>query len=179
VGTNERLRFYLQNLPRLAVGRAYSYQTRRRPLFFIPRAAILRGGALSGPFHPNAGRHEDMTITADFSCRGHSARRPVRPPSAASRVAGPRSAGRRLAGPQPPAFRDALSLSPFRLPEPEPDVAQRPHPPKGPFLGPRSFLRAHRVAGLYPIPWFFCWFWRHRLRFRPRMSVPLGFQMNV
>ncbi|WP_434114842.1 hypothetical protein [Paraburkholderia caffeinilytica] len=93
--------FYLQNQPRLAVGRTCLYQTQRRPLFFIPRAAILRGGALSGTFHPNARRHEDMTITADFSHRGHDGR-------------------------QIPVSRDALSLSPFRLPEREPDVALRP-----------------------------------------------------
>ena len=23
-----------------------------------------------------------------------------------------------------------------------------------------DFLRAFREAGLHPIPWFFCWFWR-------------------
>ena len=103
--------FCLQNRARLADGRTCLYQTRRRPLFFIPRAAILRGGALSGTFHQNAGRHEDMTITADFSCRGLRARRLARPPSAARRIAVP---------------HNALSLSPFRLPEPEPDVAQRP-----------------------------------------------------
>jgi hypothetical protein len=122
---------YLQNQARLAVGRTGSYHTRRRPLFFIPRAAILRGGALSGTFHPNAGRQEDMTITADFSRCGLRARRLARPPSAARRVAGRRMAGPRMAGPRiagrrTPVSRDALSLRLFRLPEPEPDVAQCP-----------------------------------------------------
>jgi hypothetical protein len=39
---------------------------RSLPLFNIPPAAILRGGALSGAFHPNGSRLKDMTITADF-----------------------------------------------------------------------------------------------------------------
>jgi len=123
-----------------------SHHTRRRPLFFIPRAAILRGGALSGTFHPNARRHEDMTITADFSCRGPSARRPARPPSAACLFVGLRVAGRRT-----PVSRDALSLGPFRLPEPEPYVAQRPSIPQGDFLRGGG-LPAGRTAWRAAIP---------------------------
>ncbi len=152
---------YLQNQPRLAVGRTCSYQTRRWPLFFIPRAAILRGGALSGTFHPNAGRQEDMTITADFSRCGLRVRRLARPPSAARRVAarrlsgprmaGPWFAGRRMAGPWTPVFRDALSLSLFRLPEPEPDVAQRPPIPLAHFLWGEG-LSAGRTAWRASIP---------------------------
>ena len=58
--------FYLENLPRLAEGPTRDHHTRSRPLFIFPPAAILRGGALSGAFHPNGGRRKDMTITADF-----------------------------------------------------------------------------------------------------------------
>jgi len=35
------------------------------------------------------------------------------------------------------------------------------------------------VAGLYPIPWFFCWFSRLSLQPSVQMSAPLSFQMNV
>jgi hypothetical protein len=133
---------------------------RRRPLFFIPRAAILRDGALSGTFHPNVGRHKDMTITADFSCRGRSARCLARPPTAGRRMAGPRVAGRRMAGPriagrQTSIFRDALSLSPFRLPEFGSDAAQRLPIPQGHFLrggGLPSGRTAWRVS--IPSPGF-------------------------
>ena len=109
---------------RLAVEGATLYQTRCRPLFFIPRAAILRNGALSSTFYPNAGWHEDLTIIADFSRRERSVRRQTRPPSCCRWFAGRRS----------PMFRDALSLSPFRLPEPVPNVAQRPLNPQKDFL---------------------------------------------
>jgi len=98
------------------------------PLFLIPRAAILRGGALSGPFQPNARRRKDMTITADLSRRGLAARR---------RLAPPPSAGLRIS-----IRRDALSLSPLRMPESEPGVAQRP--PRG--------LAAERFARRASIP---------------------------
>lgn len=85
---------------------------RIRPLFITSRAAILRGGALSGTFQPNGGRHEDMTITADFFHRGLYARR---------RVATPLSAAPGIS-----LVRHALSSSPLRMPESEPGVAQRP-----------------------------------------------------
>lgn len=146
--------FYLQNLPRLAEGLVCLYSTRCWPLFFIPLAVILPDGALSGTFHPNAGRHKDMTITADFSCRGLGARRPARP-SAACRTAGLRTAGlwiaglwiagRRTAGRRITGSRNALSLRLFRLPEPESGVAQHPpipQSPKGTSCGAGDFLRS-------------------------------------
>lgn len=81
------------------------------PLFLIPRAAILCGGALSGPFQPNARRRKDMTITADLSRRGLAARRRLAPtPSAGLRIS---------------IRRDALSFSPLRMPERGPDMTSR------------------------------------------------------
>jgi hypothetical protein len=80
-----------------------------RPLFIIPPAAILRGGALSGTFHPNGVGREDMNITADTSQRARTARQ---------------SPHRSLVS------RDALSLSPLRWPEheaePEPALESSP-----------------------------------------------------
>jgi len=95
----------------LADGRACGHhRTRIRPLFIISPAAILRGGTLSGTFQPNGGRRKDMTITADFFRRGLSA---------CCRIATPRCAALEIS-----VRRDALSLSPLRMPESEPGVAQ-------------------------------------------------------
>lgn len=105
-----------------------SHPTRIRPLFTIPPAAILCGGALSGTFRPNDSRRKDMTITADFFRRGFSACRRVAPPLSA--------------GFETPVQHDALSLSPLRMPECEPGVAQRP--PRG--------LAAGRFARRVSIP---------------------------
>jgi hypothetical protein len=120
----------------LAEGRTRAHHTRIRPLFIIPPAAILRDGALSGTFQSNGSRHKDMTITAEFSRRGFSARR---------RVAPLLSAGLGI-----PVCRDALSLRPLCMPASRPDVAQ---------CLPRGLPAGRfREAGLYPVPRFICWF---------------------
>ncbi|MFM0642923.1 hypothetical protein PQR14_01220 [Paraburkholderia bryophila] len=63
---------------------------RSLPLFNNPPAAILQGGALSGAFHPNGGRLEDMTITTDFFRRRRAAcRRPTEPLCSAWRASIP------------------------------------------------------------------------------------------
>lgn len=113
----------------LADGRACGHHhTRIRPLFISSPAAILRGGALSGTFQPNGSRRKDMTITADFLRRGLSACRRV--------------ATLLCAALEIPVRRDALSLSPLRMPESEPGVAQRP----------RRGLAAGRFARRASIP---------------------------
>lgn len=82
-----------------------SNRTAIRPLFILPPAAILQGGALSGAFHPNGAGRKDTIITADTSQRGRTARQSPR----GSLV-----------------FRDALSLSPLRWPEPEAQLEPAP-----------------------------------------------------
>jgi hypothetical protein len=120
----------------LAEGRARAHHTRTRPLFFIPPAAILRGGALSGTFQPNGSRRKDMTITADFSRRGLCA---------CHRVATPLSVGLEI-----PVRRDALSLSPLCMPKSEPGVAQVPSRglPAGRFARRASIPSPGLSAGL-------------------------------
>ena len=127
--------------PPLGGGRTCSHHTPTPLLFVIPRAAILRGGAWSGTFHPNGCRRKDMTITADSFRFGLRAGCPARLPSAVRQI---------------PVTRDALPLSPLRLTEFWPHVAQRspipqsPNPPQGTSFG------AYRVAGFYLFRWFFC-----------------------
>ncbi|WGS52423.1 hypothetical protein LFL96_29975 [Paraburkholderia sp. D15] len=54
---------------------------RDRPPLNFPRVAILRGGALTGTFHPNGVRRKDLTITADlFPPQAHG----LPPPDAAA-----------------------------------------------------------------------------------------------
>jgi hypothetical protein len=106
---------YLENPLRLADTACVFNGTRRRPLFFHPRSAILCDGALSGAFHPNVSRHEDMIITTDFTCGGPCRCRP------ASRLRSARSAR-----PEQADSSGALSWWPRRLPEPEPEPDRSP-----------------------------------------------------
>jgi hypothetical protein len=102
--------FYLQNGRRLWKGAGAQTGGKSRlsnrpaiqPLFIFPPAAILRGGALSGTFHPNGVGRKDMIITADIFLRGRAARRSLR------------WSPRQIAN-----SRDALSVGPLRWPEPE------------------------------------------------------------
>lgn len=119
---------------RLAAGRLFgSRHGRNQPLFVIPPAAILRGGALSGTSYPNGRRHEDTTITTDSFSFELRVCHPLRPRYAALRIP-----GRRM-----PASRDALSLRPLRLTEPEPDVAWRAYI-SSPGLTAGTGVSAHR-----------------------------------
>lgn len=105
-------------------------------VFHSARGDPARWSTLSGTFQPNGSRRKDMTITADFSRRGLSA---------CHRVATPLSVGLEI-----PLRRDALSLSPLRMPESEPGVAQVPSRglPAGRFARRASIPSPGLSAGL-------------------------------